>query len=85
MIPAEGYVLRRKYRQAMEHPELAFGIMYNQRTNAFFRKMREMVRNGELGELKRCVWLITNWYRSQAYYTSGGWRATWAGEGSYGN
>ena len=67
--------------KAEEHPELTFGIMYNQRTDNFFQKMREMVQSGELGELKRCVWLITDWYRTQAYYNSGGWRATWAGEG----
>jgi predicted dehydrogenase len=58
-----------------------FGIMYNQRTNTMYQKMREMVRSGELGELKRCVWIITDWYRTQAYYNSGGWRATWKGEG----
>ncbi|MCL2352944.1 MAG: Gfo/Idh/MocA family oxidoreductase [Firmicutes bacterium] len=60
---------------------VVFGIMYNVRTYGAFRKMREMVQNGELGELKRVNWLITSWYRSQAYYDSGGWRATWAGEG----
>lgn len=59
----------------------AFGIMYNQRTNSMYQKMREMIQNGELGELKRCVWIITDWYRTQAYYNSGGWRATWEGEG----
>lgn len=58
-----------------------FGIMYNQRTNPAYQKMREIVQSGELGELKRCVWIITDWYRTQAYYNSGGWRATWAGEG----
>ena len=58
-----------------------FGIMYNQRTNPKFQKMREIVQSGELGELKRCIWIITNWYRTQAYYNSGGWRATWSGEG----
>lgn len=60
---------------------LPFGIMYNQRTNPVYQKMRELVLSGELGEIKRVVWLITNWYRSQAYYDSGSWRATWAGEG----
>lgn len=59
----------------------AFGIMYNQRTNPIFRKAREFVQNGELGELKRCVWIITDWYRTQQYYNSGTWRATWSGEG----
>ena len=59
----------------------AFGIMYNQRTNPAFAKARELVKNGELGELKRCVWIITDWYRTQPYYDSGSWRATWEGEG----
>lgn len=59
----------------------AFGIDYNQRTNPAYQKMREIVQSGKLGDLKRCVWIITNWYRTDAYYRSGGWRATWAGEG----
>ena len=71
----------REFMAAAEKSGKAFGIMYNQRTDAFYQKMREMVKSGELGELKRCVWIITDWYRSQAYYNSGGWRATWAGEG----
>ncbi len=58
-----------------------FAVMLNQRTNPLFRKARELVQGGELGELKRTVWLITNWYRTQHYYDSGAWRATWAGEG----
>lgn len=58
-----------------------FGIMLNQRTNPLFREARRIVQNGELGELKRSVWIITNWYRTQSYYSSGGWRATWKGEG----
>ncbi len=58
-----------------------FGIMFNQRTNPLFREAREIVRSGMLGNLKRSVWIVTNWYRTQAYYDSGDWRATWAGEG----
>lgn len=58
-----------------------FGIMYNQRTNPMYQKARQMVQGGELGELKRCIWIITDWYRTQSYYDSGTWRATWAGEG----
>ena len=58
-----------------------FGMMFNQRTNCLYRKMREMVQNGELGEIKRVNWIITNWYRTQDYYDSGDWRATWKGEG----
>ncbi len=58
-----------------------FAMMFNQRTNPLYRKMYELVHSGELGEIKRVNWLITDWYRPQSYYDSGAWRATWAGEG----
>lgn len=58
-----------------------FGIMFNQRTNPLFQKARALVREGDLGVPKRLLWEVTNWYRSQYYYDSGDWRATWAGEG----
>lgn len=71
----------REMNEAAKESGLVFGIMYNQRTNCVFRKMRELVKSGELGEIRRVSWIITDWYRTQAYYNSGGWRATWAGEG----
>ncbi len=58
-----------------------FSVMFNQRTNPLYSKAREIVQSGELGELKRTVWIITNWFRTQSYYDSGDWRATWSGEG----
>lgn len=58
-----------------------FAIMFNQRTNDIFAKARDIVKSGGLGELKRTIWIITNWYRTQHYYDSAGWRATWIGEG----
>lgn len=67
--------------EAKKHPEVIFGMMFNQRTNCIYRKMRELVQSGKYGNIRRTNWLITNWYRSQAYYDSGDWRATWAGEG----
>jgi len=71
----------REMNKVAENTDRVFGIMYNQRTNPLYQKMRDLVQSGELGELKRTNWIITNWYRSQSYYDSGGWRATWAGEG----
>lgn len=67
--------------QAAQQSGKVFGIMFNQRTNPLYQKVRELVQSGELGDLKRVIWIITDWYRSQSYYDSGGWRATWAGEG----
>ena len=58
-----------------------FSITFNQRTNDLFQKAREIVQGGLLGEMKRSVWINTNWYRTQHYYDSGSWRATWSGEG----
>ncbi len=58
-----------------------FGIMFNQRTDPLFRKAKEIIEAGGIGEPKRLVWIVTNWYRTQSYYDSGSWRATWNGEG----
>ncbi|WP_077619403.1 Gfo/Idh/MocA family protein [Bacillus sinesaloumensis] len=58
-----------------------FSIMYNQRTNPIYQKLRDLIQSGELGEIKRTNWIITDWYRSQSYYDSSEWRATWEGEG----
>lgn len=66
---------------AAEKSGKVFAVMFNQRTNMLFKMAHDIVQNGELGKLKRMVWIITNWYRTQHYYDSGSWRATWSGEG----
>ncbi len=71
----------KQLNEVAEKSKKTFAIMFNQRTNGLFQKARKIVKTGELGELKRSVWIITNWYRTQSYYNSGGWRATWSGEG----
>ena len=58
-----------------------FAEMFNQRTDTRYRKLRELLQSGELGTIRRVNWIITDWYRTDVYYASGGWRATWAGEG----
>jgi predicted dehydrogenase len=70
------------YQAAQQkYPELKFAIMFQQRTYGFWRKIKEMIDGGELGRLVRATWIITDWFRTQAYYDNGGWRATWSGEG----
>ncbi|MCL2400451.1 MAG: Gfo/Idh/MocA family oxidoreductase, partial [Defluviitaleaceae bacterium] len=71
----------REMNEAAAKKDLIFGIMYQYRTNSTFNKMRQMVLEGTLGEIKRTNWIATHWYRSQAYYNSCKWRATWKGEG----
>lgn len=71
----------REMNEASEKSGKEFFIMYNQRTNCVYQKVRDLVKSGELGTLKRMVWLITNWYRPQSYHDSSVWRSTWEGEG----
>lgn len=80
--PAGVYTKKvREMNEAARKSGKTFALMYNQRTNPLYQKVREMVQGGAIGVPKRLVWIITNWYRTQAYYDSGAWRATWAGEG----
>ena len=73
--------VREMMEESKKHPDVVFGMMFNQRTNCIYRKMRELVKSGEYGNIRRTNWIITDWYRPQAYYDSGDWRATWSGEG----
>lgn len=66
---------------AASHPELSFGIMFNQRNNPLYIRLKEIVDNGEIGNILRSNWIITNWWRPQGYYDQSEWRATWGGEG----
>ncbi|MHA6485369.1 Gfo/Idh/MocA family protein [Paenibacillus sp. strain BS8-2] len=71
----------REMNDAAAKTDVKFSMMYNQRTNPLYMKLKDLVDSGELGEIRRTNWIITNWYRSQSYYDSGTWRATWEGEG----
>ncbi|MDK8642253.1 Gfo/Idh/MocA family protein [Niallia taxi] len=66
---------------AATKPELTFGIMFNQRTNPLYQKLKSLIDSGEIGSIRRTNWMITTWWRPQGYYDQGAWRATWEGEG----
>ncbi|MBV8780787.1 MAG: Gfo/Idh/MocA family oxidoreductase, partial [Phycisphaerae bacterium] len=59
--------------------KVKFAIMFNQRTDPRYRKMRDLIAGGDLGQIFRVSWIVTDWLRTWTYYASGGWRATWAG------
>lgn len=81
--PAAVYAaqVRRMNEVAAAHPELTFAIMFNQRTNPLYRRIKAIVDAGEIGAIRRSSWIITTWWRPQAYYEQSAWRATWGGEG----
>ena len=66
---------------ARSAPRQVFAGMFQLRTEPRYLKIQKLIREGHLGEITRVIWIITDWYRTDAYYASGGWRATWKGEG----
>ena len=66
---------------ARRHPQLVFAAMFQLRTEPRYLRIRNLIQGGDLGDFVRMSWIITDWYRTEAYYSSGGWRATWKGEG----
>jgi predicted dehydrogenase len=66
---------------AKRNPKTVFGGMFQMRTEPRYKKVQKLVADGELGQIVRINWINTDWYRTEAYFASGGWRATWKGEG----
>ncbi len=66
---------------AAAHPDVAFGVMFNQRTNVLYQKVKAIIESGELGAIRRTSWIINSWWRPDSYYRQSDWRATWGGEG----
>ena len=71
----------REMNEAAEKAGVKFGAMFQTRTAPVFKKVKQLLDSGEFGQIRGVTWLVTKWYRSQFYYDSGSWRATWAGEG----
>ena len=71
----------RRMLAAHRDKTLRFGVIFNERTRPVNARIRSMIETGEIGEIRRVIWLATGLFRPHAYYASGGWRATWAGEG----
>ena len=64
-----------------KNSKLIFAGMFQLRAEPRYLKIQKLIQSGELGEIVRMSWIMTDWFRTEAYYASGGWRATWKGEG----
>jgi predicted dehydrogenase len=64
-----------------KYPNLKYALMFQTRTNPLYLKIKQIIDDGELGEISRITWVATQWFRTWTYYASGGWRGTWSGEG----
>jgi len=72
---------RRTNELHKRHPHLKYALMFQTRTNPLYLKIKQLIDDGELGEIARITWIATNWFRTWTYFALGGWRGTWAGEG----
>lgn len=71
----------RLLKECAKHPELVKSAMFNQRTKPLHIRLKQLLESGAFGKINRVNWTITDWFRTQAYYDSGDWRASWRGEG----
>ena len=63
------------------HPEVRTGVLYCRRANPVFQKIKGLLSEGAIGQLKRVTWIITDMYRPQCYFDVTDWRGTYGGEG----
>lgn len=68
-----------KLINAHKNKDVIFSAMFCVREHPYNQKVKELIPT--LGEIKRINYIITDWFRNQAYYNSGTWRASWEGEG----
>lgn len=66
--------------KAAARHQVVFGCIFQRRYEQLVIKALELVRSGRLGNLLRAT-LIFRDFRTQTYYDSNVWRATWKGEG----
>jgi len=67
--------------EAQKVKNVVFSAMFQMRTEPLWKKVKSLIERNELGDITRITWIVTDWFRTEAYYASGGWRATWSGEG----
>ena len=80
-VSAQKADAERLFAVAKEHPKQVFAGMFQLRVEPRYQKIKKLIDGGDLGQIVRINWIITDWFRTEAYYASGGWRATWKGEG----
>lgn len=71
----------RHMNEVAQESGLVFSMMFHQRMNPIYQKMKEIVESEKYGKIKRVNWVITDWYRPDGYYDSVAWRGTWRMDG----
>ncbi len=67
--------------EAANEASKTFAVVFNQRTNPMYKRVKEIIESQKYGQLKRVNWVVTDWYRPDSYYKSSSWHATWDKDG----
>ena len=58
-----------------------YGMIFHQRLYPKYIRIKQMIDNGELGDIKRVCLINSRYLRTSYYHKSGSWRSSFAGEG----
>ncbi len=67
--------------RAAEKSGLVFAMMFHQRRYKKYMRLKKLLDDGVLGEVKRVQLENSRYFRTWMYHRSGSWRSSWAGEG----
>lgn len=66
--------------EACEQAGVRLGVVFQRRAEPLFRRIKDAIDAGDLGELTTGV-VTVPYFRPQRYYDSGDWRGTWQMDG----
>ncbi len=70
-----------KMSKAAEKSNKIYAMMFHQRLYPKHIKIKEILNEGRLGDLKRIMLVNSRYLRTSHYHKSGSWRSSWSGEG----
>lgn len=67
-------------KAASAHPDLAFGMIFQQRFYARHQRIKQILDSGALGTVKRVQLTDSQYFRTHFYHRTAPWRSSWHGE-----
>lgn len=58
-----------------------YGFVFHQRTYPINIFLKDIIDNNKYGKVKRINYIVTDWFRTEAYYKSDYWRSTYKTDG----
>ncbi|MBR2812817.1 MAG: Gfo/Idh/MocA family oxidoreductase [Solobacterium sp.] len=75
------YADAEKMQETAERNGLVYALMCHQRTFPAHMRVRQLLREGAVGSIRRVLLVNSMFFRTPAYHASSPWRSSWKGEG----